>query len=56
MQPQLAELSGFFDRYGNRITTALYLNDVWIATDFQLFDLDNNGIPEVLVHCHKSTS
>jgi hypothetical protein len=44
------ESSGFFDRHGNRITEAPYINDVWIAMNFQLFDLDNDGILEILIH------
>ena len=44
------ELHGFFDRHGNRITEAPYINGIDVATNFRLYDIDNDGIPEILIH------
>lgn len=44
------ENQGFFDRYGNRITTAPYINNEWIVSNFTLFDFENDGFPEILLH------
>ena len=41
--------SGFFDRYGNRIYDAVYINDIWINDNFYLYDIEDNGIPIIIM-------
>ena len=44
------ERTGFYDRYGNRITNAPWmLHDSLYATGFSIWDFDNNGIPVIFV-------
>jgi len=44
------EQQGFFDRYRNRISDAPYIsNEIWITTDFLMYDLENNGVPIIIL-------
>lgn len=53
---------GFFDKYGNEIHDAPWMytrrgegwTSLYYAGDIKLFDLDNNGIPEIFVHYNQT--
>ena len=48
--------TAFYDRWGNEISEdALFYKDGSIAFDFTLYDLDNDGIPEILMRYVYST-
>ena len=44
------ENSGFFDRYGNRITNQPWMLWDLYATGFSLYNFDNNGIPDIMIY------
>jgi serine/threonine protein kinase len=50
------ENSGFYDRFGNKITNAPWILGHSYAITFFLMDLDGNGIPEILVGYESGSS
>jgi len=46
--------TGFFDSDGNRIVDVPWLTEWHYANYFRLFDFDNSGIPDILIHFNQT--
>jgi len=44
------EKNGFYDVYGNQVYDTPYIDGVWVATKFALYDIENNGMPIIFIN------
>ena len=62
LSPTEAGEWAFFDRQGNRIYDAPWMyvwreddwSELYYASDFRLFDFNNNGIPDIFIHFNQT--